>query len=72
MTFLLNQFNFYSYVIPALSRNPESETWIPAFAGMTKCEIYFLETALGVILWILLLIEAYRIFVDFQALCLFK
>ena len=28
-------------------RNPESIVWIPAFAGMTKFDIYFLETTLG-------------------------
>ena len=33
-------------VIPALSRNPEIQRWIPAFAGMTKCDSYFLETAI--------------------------
>lgn len=27
-------------------RNPESKTYISAFAGITKCEIYFLEMAL--------------------------
>jgi len=45
--FQLNKFNFFSYVIPDLIRNPESKTWIPTFVGMTKCEIYFLETALA-------------------------
>ena len=28
-------------VIPALSRNPETQQWIPAFAGMTECDNYF-------------------------------
>jgi len=44
--FPLNKFNFFSYVIPDLIRNPGSKTRIPAFAGMTKCETNFLETAL--------------------------
>jgi len=45
--FPLNKFNFFSYVIPDLIRNPGSKTRIPAFAGMTKCETNFLETALA-------------------------
>ena len=48
MPFLLNKFNILAPVIPDLIRNPDQQQpWIPASAGMTKCEGFFLETALG-------------------------
>jgi len=46
--FLLNLYNFYYPVIPALSRNPEIKKWIPAFAGMTL----LLYTSCGLSLFI--------------------
>jgi hypothetical protein len=36
-------FFFYLTVIPGLTRNPEQKYWIPAFAGMTKCDNFFLK-----------------------------
>jgi len=34
-----------------LSWNPETQQWIPAFAGMTNSDNYFLETVLLMLLF---------------------
>ena len=37
----MNQNDPAEFVIPALTRNPAAQQWIPAFAGMARLSIVF-------------------------------